>query len=97
MGGQIEYLIQAGPLIDFETALLLGFGLAFELPVVLSVSTRLGLVSTERLVRFRRYALLAAFVVAAVIAPTPDPLNQALVALPVYLLYETGIVLSRLG
>src|SRR5919202_3319472 len=58
MGGRIEYLIQAGPLIDFETALLLGFGLAFELPVALWVAVRLGLVSTGRLVRFRRYALL---------------------------------------
>jgi sec-independent protein translocase protein TatC len=97
MGGRVVHIILAGPYIDFVTALLLGFGLAFELPVVLWVSTRLGLVSTERLVRLRKYALLAAFVAAAVITPTPDPLNQALVAVPVYLLYEAGILLSRLG
>jgi sec-independent protein translocase protein TatC len=95
-GGYFDYRIQAGPLIDFVTALLLGFGLAFELPVVLLILTRLGLVTAGRLASLRRYALLASFVVAAVITPTPDPLNQALVALPLYLLYESGILLSRL-
>jgi sec-independent protein translocase protein TatC len=62
---------------------------------VLWVLAKLGLVTTERLVRFRKYAILAAFVIAAVITPTPDPLNQALVAIPLWILYEIGIVFSR--
>jgi sec-independent protein translocase protein TatC len=95
MGDHVHYLPQAGPYIDFVTTLLLGLGLAFELPVVLWVLARLGLVTTERLVRFRKYAILAAFVIAAVITPTPDPVNQALIALPLWALYELGIVSSR--
>jgi sec-independent protein translocase protein TatC len=45
---------------------------------------------------YRKYAILAAFVIAAVITPTPDPLNQALVAIPLWVLYEIGILLARL-
>jgi sec-independent protein translocase protein TatC len=96
MGSQVEFLLRSGPYIDFVTALLLGFGLAFELPAVLWVLARLGLVTTARLVALRRYAFLAAFVIAAIITPTPDPLNQLLLAVPLYLLYEAGILLSRL-
>lgn len=95
MRGRVEYKLEAGPYIDFVTTLLLGLGLAFELPVVLWVLAKLGLVTTERLVRFRKYAILAAFVLAAILTPTPDPVNQALIALPLWALYELGIVSSR--
>ena len=45
--------------------------------------------------RFRRYAIVGAFAIAAVITPTPDPFNQTLVAIPMYLLYELGVLLAR--
>jgi sec-independent protein translocase protein TatC len=54
-------------------------------------------VNVQQLTRFRKFALVGAFLVAAMITPTPDPLNQSLVALPIYLLYELGILLARLA
>jgi sec-independent protein translocase protein TatC len=68
---------------------------AFELPVVIFMLAKLGVVSYKRLVRFRKYAFLLAFVAAAIITPTPDPFNQALVAGPLFLLYELGLQMSR--
>ena len=56
---------------------------------------KLGIATYSRLARFRKYAFLLAFVVAAIITPTPDPINQALVAVPLFLLYEIGLQLSR--
>jgi sec-independent protein translocase protein TatC len=95
--GRIRQDMLAGPYIDFVTTFLLGLGTAFQLPVVLWVLARLGLVTAERLVRFRKYAFLGAFVVAAILTPTPDPINQALIAVPLWVLYEVGIVMARLA
>jgi sec-independent protein translocase protein TatC len=97
MGGRVVVEVRAQGYVDFVTTFLLGLGAAFQLPVVLSVLTRLGLVTADRLVRFRRYALLGAFVIAAVLTPTPDPINQALIAVPLWLLYEVGVVMARLA
>jgi sec-independent protein translocase protein TatC len=97
MDGQVTIQVRAQGYVDFATAFLLGLGAAFQLPVVLWVLARLGLVTAERLVRFRKYAFLGAFVLAAVLTPTPDPLNQALIALPLWVLYEVGIVMARLA
>jgi sec-independent protein translocase protein TatC len=81
--------------VSFVTNFMLAVGLAFEMPVVVFMLARLGVVSYARLRRFRKYALLLAFVIAAMITPTPDPFNQALVAVPLFLLYEIGLQLSR--
>ena len=97
MNGRVVVEVRAQGYIDFVTTFLLGLGAAFQLPVVLWVLARLGLVTAERLVRFRRYAFLGAFLLAAVLTPTPDPLNQALIALPLWVLYEVGIVMARLA
>jgi len=72
-------------------------GMSFQLPVVLYALAKLGIVSPRRLASFRRYAILIAFIVAAIVTPTPDPLNQTLVALPMIVLYEVGILLGRIG
>jgi sec-independent protein translocase protein TatC len=97
MHGRIVVEPRAQGYIDFVTTFLLGLGAAFQLPVVLWVLARLGLVTADRLVRFRRFALLGAFVIAAVVTPTPDPINQALIAVPLWLLYEVGVVMARLA
>ena len=80
---------------SFCLTILGGMGLAFELPVVLYVLAKLGIVSVRRLSSFRRYWIVVAFVVAAIITPTPDPLNQTMVALPLIVLYEVGILMAR--
>jgi sec-independent protein translocase protein TatC len=95
LGGTLEALITADEYLSFVTTILLWMGLAFELPIVIWILAKFGVAKTQRLIGFRKYAILAAFVLAAVITPTPDPLNQALVAIPLWILYEIGIVFSR--
>ncbi len=74
--------------------LLFAFGLIFELPVFIFFLTSLGLVTTKALRKFRRWAILGSFIVAAVLTPTPDAINQLLMAGPMCLLYEVGIWVS---
>lgn len=74
--------------------LLIAFGLIFELPVFIFFMTSLGLVSTKALRKFRRWAILLCFVVAAILTPTPDAVNQLLMAGPMVILYEVGIWVS---
>jgi sec-independent protein translocase protein TatC len=81
--------------ISFVTTFLLATGLVFETPLVVFFLAKLRVVSTAALKRNRKYAIVIAFVVAAVITPTPDPFNQTLVAAPLVILYEVGILLSR--
>jgi sec-independent protein translocase protein TatC len=97
LGGLIQPLIDVGEYISFITTFLLWMGLAFELPIIIFFLSKIGLLSVPRLRSYRKYAILAAFVIAAVITPTPDPLNQCLVAIPLWILYEVGIVLARLA
>jgi sec-independent protein translocase protein TatC len=82
--------------VDFILKFTLAFGLVFELPLALTLGTRLGLVTPEFLSKNRKYAILLCFVAAAILTPTPDAFNQLLMAGPLILLYEAGIVASRL-
>jgi sec-independent protein translocase protein TatC len=77
------------------TVMVLINGVVFELPVVIYVLAALGLITAAQLVAYRRYALLVVVVVAAFITPTGDPVNLLLLAVPMYLLYELGVVLAR--
>jgi sec-independent protein translocase protein TatC len=92
-------LIQAQPAIsDFlgtVTTLLLINGVVFELPVIIYVLAFLGVVTAKQLGKYRRFALVAVVIIAALITPTGDPINLLLLAVPMYLLYEVGVVLAR--
>lgn len=81
--------------LKFITTFLFWVGLIFELPIVMFFLTKSGIVSLERLIRFRKYAFVLAFVIGAIITPTPDPVNQTIVSLPIYLLFELGVILAR--
>ncbi|HLH74600.1 MAG TPA: twin-arginine translocase subunit TatC, partial [Chloroflexota bacterium] len=81
--------------IGFVTTVLFWMGLAFETPLVIYMLAKVHLVDVHRLSRYRKYAILAVFIIAAAITPTPDPFNQTLVAVPLYLLYELGILFAR--
>ncbi len=94
--GQAQTLVSVNNLISFVTGFIMPFGFVFELPLVVALLTRLGLVTPRFLRRMRKYAVLLAFVVAAVITPSPDIITQSLVALPLYGLFESSIVVSRL-
>ena len=80
--------------LDFFTTLVLAFGLAFEVPVATVLVVWTGLVTTDKLTRARPYVFLTAFIVGMFLTP-PDIISQTLLAVPVYLLYELGIVMSR--
>ncbi|HAF11375.1 MAG TPA: twin-arginine translocase subunit TatC [Chloroflexi bacterium] len=88
---------RASEYISFVTTFILGVGLVFEMPVIIFAVTRIGLVKRSWLAKQRRYVFLMVFVLGAIITPTPDPFNQSLVAIPMYLLFEVGMLLSRFG
>lgn len=77
--------------VSFAVRMLLVFGLCFEIPVALAVGARLGIIKARTLSRIRPYAVLAAFVVAAILTPTPDVVNQLFLAVPLVILYELSI------
>ncbi|HOX71520.1 MAG TPA: twin-arginine translocase subunit TatC [Dokdonella sp.] len=80
--------------LDFALVLFLSFGFCFEVPVALVILVAIGVTSPEQLVKGRPYAIVGAFVIAAVLTP-PDVISQLLLAVPMCLLYEVGIVAAR--
>lgn len=81
--------------LSFAMTTFLAFGLTFEVPVVVIVLVRMGLVTIEKLKEIRPYVVVGAFVIAAVVTP-PDVLSQLLLAVPLVLLYEVGILAARI-
>ncbi|HWK35336.1 twin-arginine translocase subunit TatC, partial [Sphingomonas sp.] len=90
-GVQQEALPRVGSYLDFVMQFLFAFGLAFLLPVVLMLLERAGIVTRKQLVSARRYAIVAAFGIAAVLTP-PDIGSQLLLAIPLVLLYELALI-----
>lgn len=82
--------------VDFVIKFTLAFGLVFELPLAITLGSRMGLVTPEFLAKNRKYAILINFVIAAILTPTPDAFNQLLMAGPLILLYEAGILAARM-
>jgi sec-independent protein translocase protein TatC len=88
--------IRIGSYVDFVTRLLLWTGVVFETQLVIMGLARLGVVTSRQLLRFWRYAIVGAFVVAAIVTPSIDPVTQSLVAGPIIVLYGLGVLLARL-
>ena len=86
-----------GKYITMITRLIFAIGMCFETPIVIYFLTRIGILNVQKLRRFRRFAVVGAFIIAAIITPTFDPVNQSIVALPLIALYEVGILLSRIA
>jgi len=82
---------------DFVIKFTLAFGLVFELPVVITILSLIGVVTPQFLSKNRKYAILVNFIIAAVLTPTPDMINQTLMAGPLCILYEVGIICARLA
>ncbi len=85
-----------GILFGFATNLLLAFALVFETPVLVFLLVLMGVVEVEALSKWRRYVIVIAFVVAAILTPTPDPLTQIMMAVPIVLLFELGLFSAKL-
>ena len=97
-GGDVATpMIRVSNIINLMIRLLFWMGLAFETPLVMYLLAQLGLVTARSLGKFRRYWVVVAFILAAIITPTVDPFNQALVAGPLLVLYELGILLARIA
>jgi sec-independent protein translocase protein TatC len=82
--------------LSLVLAMLLGFGIVFEVPVIIAFLSMIGLVSADFLAKYRRHAIVANVVLAAIITPTGDPFNLALMAVPMILFYEIGVILARI-
>jgi sec-independent protein translocase protein TatC len=95
MSGTIEPFWSASNYVDFVATFLFWVGVMFELPIIMFFLSKLGVVSHQRMAKFRKYALVLAFVIGAAITPTPDPINQTIVSLPIYFLFELGVILAR--
>jgi sec-independent protein translocase protein TatC len=91
----IKPMISAGKYVSFCTFFVFGFGLTFELPLILALLSYLSVVNAAFLTRNRRYAILLIAVTAAVITPTPDVFNMALMGGPLYILFEIGVILVK--
>ena len=93
--GTITSQLRPEEVISFYTTLILWCGLVFETPVVMYVLAKLHIVTHQFLAHIRRYMLIVVMVAAAIITPTPDPFNMFMVAIPMYALYEFGILLAK--
>ena len=91
-------MVQARPTIndylDNLTNIILGCGIAFEMPVLAFALTKIGLITPSFLRRSRKYAIIVILVVAAIITPSPDWISQTIVFLPLFGLYELGVLVS---
>ena len=92
----LQPMISIGSYVDFLLKFTLAFGLVFELPLAITVLARIGVVTPAALAKNRKYAILGAFVAGAILTPTPDAFNQTLMAGPLIILYEVGIVCARI-
>jgi sec-independent protein translocase protein TatC len=96
-GGDIARpMIDVSSYVSVLVRLLLAVGLVFEIPLVITLLAKLGVVSPQKLAKGRKWAVLAAFVLGAIITPTVDPINQTLIAAPIIVLYELSIWLAKL-
>jgi sec-independent protein translocase protein TatC len=94
---ELQAVISIQKFVEFVVLFILAFGLIFELPVTMFFLGKIGVCSRKFFQRSRRYAILLIAVVAAILTPTPDVINMALMGGPLYLLYESGIIIMKLA
>ncbi len=92
----LKAVISIGRFVNFVTIFILAFGVIFELPVFMIFSAQVGMISRRTFEKNRRFAVLGIAILAALLTPTPDVVNMALMGGPLYLLYEIGILVIRI-
>jgi sec-independent protein translocase protein TatC len=83
-------------IITFYLTLMLGLALAFQIPVIMFILAKINLVTPKKMAAVRRYAFLVILIISAIITPSTDPINMGIVAVPLYVLYEFGIIIARI-
>ena len=96
MDHDVTPLLSVGTYIDFNVKFLLIFGCAFELPLVLTILARVGVVSAQILAKYRKYAIMAALILSAIVTPDATLFTMLLMAVPLMVLYEIGIIGARI-
>ncbi len=86
----------ATEVITFYMTLMLGLALAFQIPVIMFILAKINLVTPQKMASIRKYAFVVILIISAVITPSTDPVNMAIVAVPLYILYEFGIIISKI-
>jgi sec-independent protein translocase protein TatC len=94
MGGDFQPVIKIDDYFSLVLKLLLGIGAVFETPTLIFFLSRMGVVTSAWMIKNFKYAVVAVFVIAAVITPTPDPVNQSILAVPMLALYAFGILIA---
>lgn len=93
--GKVNPLISMESYLDFMLMLVVPFGFAFNVPVILTLLAYLNIISAKMLMHYQRHVILVAFIIAGIITPTPDIITQTLLAVPLILLYEVSIVIIK--
>jgi sec-independent protein translocase protein TatC len=88
-------LITISNYLAFTEHLLIPFGLLFEYPLLVYFLAKIGVLTPELLVRYRKYSIVGVFIIAAILTPSPDPLTMLVVAAPMLILYEAGVLVAR--
>ncbi len=95
-GADMKPILTMTEQLSLVLSMLLGFGIVFEVPVIIAFLSMIGLVSADWLAKYRRHAIVVNVILAAIVTPTGDPFNLALMALPMILFYEIGVILARI-
>lgn len=94
LGPGIQPIITMGTYVSFVFMLTVALGLVFQLPLVMLLLTKIRFITPDKFIAWRKYAILVIFIIAAIVTP-PDPFTQSMTAVPMIVLYELGILISR--
>ena len=95
VSGAVPNMFSLSSYISLFTSMAITFGIVFELPTLVAVLSGLGILTKESMKKYRRHAVCATVILAAVITPSGDPFSLAIVALPIYILYEFSVLICR--
>jgi sec-independent protein translocase protein TatC len=93
---EFNAMITVSSYLSFALGVVIPFGVIFEFPLVVYFLAKIGVLKAEHLVKYRKYSIVAAFIIAAILTPSPDPFTQILVAVPMLFLYEAGVIVARI-
>jgi len=94
-GVEVRTQVTLSSYVSFMLIMMLVFGLCFQMPIAIVAANKIGIVSASALKSARKYIILAIFIVAAIVTPSPDMIGQIALAVPMYILYEAGLLFCR--